>query len=78
MGDMSHICVEAWGTAGQVIANRLLTLYRCECQNPERVIWRAPFALGIRKILREIGTGEIEEILFALEDPTFFSPGCHY
>src|SRR5579864_664800 len=52
VGDMSRVRVEAWGTAGQMIANRLLTLYRCECQNSERVIWRTPFALGIRKILR--------------------------
>jgi len=75
---MSHIRVEAWRTAGQVIAKRFVTLYRRGCQNPERVIWGAPFALGIRKILREIGPGEIEEILFVLEDPTFFSSGCHY
>ena len=77
MCEMSHIRVEAWRTARQMVTYRFVGVRRPACQNPERIIRRAAFTLGIRKSLREIGTGKLKEILFSPEHSTFFSVGYH-
>jgi hypothetical protein len=77
MSDMSHIRVETWRTARQMPAYRFIALRRPACQNLEHVIWWAALAFGIGESLPEIGTGEIEEILFVLKDSTFLGSGYH-
>jgi len=77
MFEMSHIRVETWRTARQVVGYRWVALRRLLRQNPEHFIRRAAFTLGIRETLREIGSAKIEEILFSLEDSAFFDSRCH-
>ncbi len=75
---MAHVFVETRRTACQMIANGFAALYRLGRLNLEDVTRRTPFALRVGESLGEIGAGEIEELMFALEDPTFFSPSRHY